>query len=249
MRRLTLGLLLIGVMCMAVRKTKAQTENVATGFINKTVTVEGATYPYVVYVPRDYAPTKKLPVILFLHGAGERGSDGLKQTQVGIGTALRMSSERYPALVVMPQCAAGERWNGKMAEFAVKALDQTVAEYNGDASRLYLTGLSLGGFGSFFIASQHPDKFAAVVPICGGVRGDDLKPVAEKLKDVPMWIFHGDADPVVPVALSRNMVEAIKAAGGAKVKYTEYPGVGHNSWDKAYSEKEMTDWLFAQKRK
>ncbi len=234
---------------MAARTAKAQTQTVVTGFINKTVTMDGATYPYVVYVPRDYTPSKKLPVILFLHGAGERGNDGLKQTQVGIGTALRMSSERYPALVVMPQCAAGERWNGKMAEFAVKALDQTVAEYNGDTDRLYLTGLSLGGFGSFLIASQHPDRFAAVVPICGGIRVDDLKTIAEKLKDVPLWVFHGDADPVVPVARSREMVEAIKAAGGTQVKYTEYPGVGHNSWDKDYGEKELTDWLFAQKRK
>jgi predicted peptidase len=233
---------------LAARTTKAQTQNVATGFINKTVTMDGAEYRYVVYVPRDYAPGKKLPVILFLHGAGERGNDGLKQTQVGIGSALRMSSERFPALVVMPQCAAGQFWSDKMAELALKALDQTVAEYNGDPDRLYLTGLSLGGFGSFLIASQHPNKFAAVVPICGGVRGVDLKSVAEKLKDVPMWIFHGDADTVVPPARSREMVEAIKAAGGAKVKYTEYPGVGHNSWDKAYAEKEMTDWLFAQKK-
>lgn len=248
MRQLTLSLFLMGVMFVAARTTKAQTQNVATGFINKTVTMDGATYPYVVYVPRDYAPGKKLPVILFLHGAGERGNDGLKQTQVGIGSALRMSSERFPALVVMPQCAAGQFWSDKMAEFALKALDQTVAEYSGDANRLYLTGLSLGGFGSFLIASQHPDKFAAVVPICGGVRGADLKSVAEKLKDVPMWIFHGDADTVVPPVRSREMVEAIKAAGGTKVKYTEYPGIGHNSWDKAYAEKEMTDWLFAQKK-
>lgn len=233
---------------MAARTTKAQTQNVVTGFINKTVTMDGATYPYVVYVPRDYAPGKKWPVILFLHGAGERGNDGLKQTQVGIGSALRMSSERFPALVVMPQCAAGQFWTGTMAELALKALDQTVAEYNGDPDRLYLTGLSLGGFGSFLIAAQHPEKFAAVVPICGGVRGADLKSVAEKLKDIPMWIFHGGADPVVPPARSREIVEAIKAAGGAKVKYTEYPGVGHNSWDKAYAEKELTDWLFAQKK-
>lgn len=238
----------MGVMFLAARTTKAQTQTVATGFINKTVTMDGVTYPYVVYVPRDYAPGKKWPVILFLHGAGERGNDGLKQTQVGIGTAIRMSSERFPALVVMPQCAAGQFWSGKMAEFALKALDQTVAEYNGDPDRLYLTGLSLGGFGSFLIASQHPDKFAAVVPICGGVRGVDVKSVAEKLKDIPMWAFHGDADTVVPPARSREIVEAIKAAGGTKVKYTEYPGVGHNSWDKAYAEKEMTDWLFAQKR-
>jgi predicted peptidase len=245
-RRWLLGLaaaaLLAGVGQVAAQQGSAG----VTGFLNRTVELEGATYPYVVYVPRDYTPAKKWPVVLFLHGAGERGSDGLKQSDVGIGRSLRMHSERWPAIVVMPQCAARERWAGRMAAQAVKALDQTMAEYSTDPDRVYLTGLSMGGYGSFLVASEHPQRFAAVVPICGG--GDPAK-MAPVLKELPMWVFHGDADTAVPVTRSREMVEAIKAAGGEKVRYTEYPGVGHNSWDPAYAEKELTDWLFAQKRR
>jgi predicted peptidase len=215
-----------------------------TGFLDKTIAIDGKTHPYVVYVPRDYSPDKKWPVILFLHGAGERGTDGLKQSQVGIGLGLRMFSERYPAVVVMPQCLPNQRWADGMADMALKALDQTMADYSCDPSRQYLTGLSMGGFGSWLIASQHPKRFAAVVPICG--RGS--KDTASVLKDVPIWAFHGDQDNAVPVAGSRDMVEAIKAAGGTLIKYTEYPGVGHNSWDAAYSDKAMAEWLFAQKR-
>src|SRR5437763_1784726 len=131
----------------------------------------------------------------------ERTEDGLKQSQVGVGTALRLYPERYPAIVVMPQCASNHHWSDQMAEFALKALDQTLAEYSGDRDRLYLTGLSMGGYGSWEMAAAHPDMFAAVVPICGGA---DPKTVAGKLKDLPVWAFHGDADPAVPVARGRE---------------------------------------------
>lgn len=238
-------LLLAGLALLSGGAVAGAQSPVVTGFLNKSIDHAGKPRQYVVYVPRDYSPEKKWPVILFLHGAGERGDDGLKQTQVGIGFALRFYSERYPAVVVMPQCPTGERWSGASAEHALKALDKTMAEYNGDPDRVYLTGLSMGGFGSWVIASEHPTRFAAVAPICG--RGDP-KAMAEKLKDVPIWVFHGDADQAVPVAGSREMVEAIKAAGGTKVKYTEYPGVGHNSWDPAYQDKAFAEWLFAQKR-
>jgi predicted peptidase len=226
----------------AVSAEKAMRE---TGFLNRTVTHEGKSYPYVVYVPRDFTPDRKWPVVLFLHGAGERGSDGLKQSHVGLGAALRFHSERYPALAVMPQCAGGDRWSGAMAAQALAALDQTLAEFPVDADRQYLTGLSMGGYGSFLIASQHPERFAAVAAICGG---GDPAAMAPKLKDLPLWVFHGDADTAVPVARSREMVEAIRAAGGTKLKYTEYPDVGHNSWDPAYADPELPKWLFAQKR-
>jgi predicted peptidase len=215
-----------------------------TGFLNKTVTTNGEARSYVLYVPKDYNSSRKWPVILFLHGSGERGDDGLKQSEVGIGAAIRMGSERFPALVVMPQCKTGKHWADEMADYALNALDQTIKNYNVDKSRLYLTGLSMGGYGSWTIGIQHPDMFAAIVPICGG--GDPM-PVAQKLKDEPIWVFHGGADPTVPVDQSRNIVAALKAAGSS-VKYTEYPGVGHNSWDKAYGEKDLTDWLFAQTR-
>lgn len=230
---------------MALIGAPAFAADTPTGFLNKSLSIDGTEYRYVVYVPRDYTAEKEWPVILFLHGAGERGSDGLKQTEVGLGRALRLFPERYPAIVVMPQCATGDRWAGRMAEMALRALDRTLEEYRIDRSRQYLTGLSMGGFGSWLIASQHPSRFAAVVPICGG---GDPAAMASKLKDLPIWTFHGDADEAVPVARTREMVDAIKAAGGERIRYTEYPGVGHNSWDRAYASQELTDWLFAQKR-
>jgi predicted peptidase len=217
-----------------------------TGFLNRELTHEGKVFRYVVYVPRDYSPSRAWPVILFLHGAGERGEDGLKQSQVGLGTALRMYPERYPAVVVMPQCAAGDRWAGGMAEAALEALEATVKEYHGDRDRLYLTGLSMGGAGSWSIGTAHPDKFAAVVSICG--RGD-IPAIAEKMRQVPTWIFVGDQDQQATVQFARDVSEALKAAGSTVFRYTEYPGVAHNSWDKAYAEKELATWLFAQKRK
>ena len=218
----------------------------ATGFLNKTVKMGDHVYKYVLYVPADYTPKKKLPVILFLHGSGERGDDGLKQSEVGIGRAIRFNPERYPALVVIPQCVEEKFWADEMADFALKALDDTVKQYKGDSKRLYLTGLSMGGFGSWGIASAHPEKFAAIVPCCGG--GDPEK-MAPALKALPIWVFHGDKDGAVNVELSRKMVQAIKDAGSSTIKYTEYPGVEHNCWDRAYGDKEMTDWLFAQQKK
>src|SRR5687767_8734634 len=148
-------LLLAGLALLSGGAVARAQSTVVTGFINKSIDHAGKPRQYVVYVPRDYSPEKKWPVILFLHGAGERGDDGLKQTQVGIGFALRFYSERYPAVVVMPQCPTGVGWSGASAEHALKALDKTMAEYNGDPDRVYLTGLSMGGFGSWIIASEH----------------------------------------------------------------------------------------------
>jgi predicted peptidase len=224
-----------------------QTPTVTTGFLNRTATIDGTPYPYVVYVPSDYSPTKQWPVLLFLHGAGECGSDGLQQTQVGLGTAIRLHTSRYPALAVMPQCTREPKgWDGKMLDFALKALDQTLAEYSIDPARQYLTGLSMGGFGSWRIAALYPERFAAVVPICGG---GEPKTMAKKLTTLPIWVFHGENDEAVPSARSQQMVEAIRAGGGEAVRYTQLPGIGHNSWDPAYNSKEFTDWLFSQSRR
>jgi len=225
---------------------RAQAPAGVTGFINREITVDGAAQRYVVYVPLNYSADRKWPVILFLHGAGERGADGIIQSEVGIGTALRRYSSRFPAIAVMPQCAPNPaRWDGAMAEFALKALDRTISEYNGDPDRVYLTGLSMGGAGSWYLGTRHPDKFAAVVSLCG--RGD-LPAISEKLKNVPVWIVVGDQDQPQTVQFARQAHEALKSAGSILVKYTEYPGVPHNCWDKFYAEKELADWLFAQKR-
>lgn len=232
-----------------------------TGFLNRTVRVKGVAYKYQVYVPAEWNKNKRWPVILFLHGAGERGDDGLAQTQVGIGGAIRFHSDRVPAVVVMPQCRKEKWWTQpEMEEMALAALDATVKQFRGDRARLYLTGLSMGGFGTFGLGARQSGKFAALVPICGGVRlprrpnlpaveepaGNPYAATASKIGKTPIWIFHGGADPTVPVTESQKMVEALKAAGAAP-KYTEYPGVGHNSWDKAYGETELWKWLFEQR--
>lgn len=255
----TVLLLLVAIMLTGLASAKE------TGFLDRTVKVGSEIYRYQVYVPANWDKRQKWPVILFLHGAGERGSDGLLQTDVGIGTAIRKKLERFPAIVVMPQCRKEVWWlQPQMEEQALAALEQSVKEFNGDRQRLYLTGLSMGGYGTWGIARNHPGKFAAFAPICAGVRiPDRLRPAtngaklpdegadpyavtAQKVGQTPVWIFHGGDDKVVPVEESRKMNEALKAAG-AKVKYTEYPGVGHNSWDKAYAEAEFIAWLLAQK--
>ncbi|MDZ7289286.1 MAG: alpha/beta hydrolase-fold protein [candidate division KSB1 bacterium] len=234
-----------------------------TGFLNRTVTVDTTTYRYQVYLPANFTSRKKWPIILFLHGAGERGDDGLLQTQVGIGAAIRQHAERFPCLVVFPQCRPNKVWAGEMETQALAALDQTVKEFNGDPEQIYLTGLSMGGYGTWQFAARHPGKFAALVPICGGVippadfpfppeaaaqipADKPYETIAAKIGKTPVWIFHGDADQAIPVSESRQMNEALQVLGG-NVKYTEYPGIGHNSWDKAYAEPELMTWLLSQK--
>jgi predicted peptidase len=236
-----------------------------TGFLDRTVAVGGVSYRYQVYVPPNFDPHKKWPVVLFLHGAGERGDNGLLQTDVGIGHAIRVSSTEIPFIVVMPQCRADRIWtDADMQAQALAALEQAIKEFNGARARIYLTGISMGGYGTWEMAAKYPGKFAAYVPICGGIRGpehypplhvslvDDRKvadPYAQTARRVgktPVWILHGSDDPTIPVEESRKMAEALKAAGG-NVRYTEYPGVGHNSWDKAYAEPELFPWLLQQK--
>lgn len=218
---------------------------VTTGFLNRELRAGGQVMPYVVYLPRTYRRGQQLPAILFLHGAGERGADGLKQSQVGLGRALRIFSERYPAIAVLPQCPTGQWWDAGNTALALRELLRTVERYHADRTRLYLTGLSMGGYGSWTLAAANPRLFAAVVPICGG---GDPQTMPGKLKDLPIWVYHGDADEAVPVQRSREMVEALQAAGSQRVRYTELPGVGHNSWDPAYESPELARWLFEQRR-
>lgn len=236
---------------------------VQTGFLDRTVSVSGKSYRYQVYVPADFSSKKSWPVLLFLHGSGERGSDGLLQTDVGLPHAIRQNAARFPFVVVIPQCSKDKIWGEpEMQAQALAALDASIKEFHGDRSHIYLTGLSMGGFGTWEIAAANPGRFAALVPVCSGVRplkdwpqlkvqlADDAKAadpyaeVARRIGNTPVWMFHGDADQAVPVEESRHMAEALKAAG-AEYKYTEYPGVNHNSWDKAYAESELVPWLLA----
>ena len=238
----------------------------ATGFLDRTLKLHGETYKYQVFLPDNWNPKQKWPIIMFLHGYGERGADGLLQTDVGMPHAIRDKRSQFPAVVVIPQCRMDHWWTQpEMEEMALATLAAATKDFKGDPKKTYLTGLSMGGYATWDLASRYPGKFAAVVPICGGIvlppdllknfpdlakvsYPDDAKSyaeVAKKIGKTPVWIFHGGADETVPVQNSRKLNEALKAAGG-DVHYTEYPGVGHNSWDKAYADPDLMAWLLSK---
>lgn len=229
---------------------------------------DGDTLRYRMLYPVNYDATKKYPLVLFLHGAGERGNDN--EAQLLHGGRLFADSlmrEKYPAIVVFPQCAQDDWWArvihdpnkkdslgsfgfvsdqpvGKSLGLVINLLDSLTASGTINTKRIYLAGLSMGGMGTFELLWRKPHFFAAAIAICGG--GDPQK-VTVYARKFPIWIFHGGSDPVVSVSNSRLMYTTLKAAG-ARVKYTEYPGVGHNSWDNAFAEPELLKWLFEQKK-
>jgi predicted peptidase len=244
----------------AITTAPAQTK-IESGFLDRSVTVGSQSYRYQIFVPASYVPTQRWPVILFLHGAGERGGDGYFQTQVGLGTAIRQSVSRVPAIAVFPQASSDSSWTGTLARVAMAALDQTTREYQTDPARVYLTGLSMGGNGTWYLAYRNPKRFAAIVPVCGWVSpniwkvdpvvpadsGDVYAALGRQLRQTPTWIFHGEIDQAVPVDESRKAFAGLQAAG-APVQYTELPGTGHNSWDAAYGSPKVWTWLLAQRR-
>jgi predicted peptidase len=227
-------------------------------FLDRTVTSNGVTYRYVVSVPGDWTAGRAWPIILTLHGSEERGDDGVAQSKVGLARAARQHPERFPAIVVMPQCRPGTDWRSPEMEAQIlAALDASAKEFHGDPQRTYLTGLSMGGYGAWSLAAKYPDRFAAIVVICGGIqwptpaRIENEEPyaaVANKLAGVPIWVFHGNVDRNVFVSESREMVKLLRGLH-ADVRYTEYEGVAHQSWDRAYGEAELPVWLFHQRLK
>ena len=228
---------------------------------------DGQSLHYRVHFPNVDPTTKEIPLVLFLHGAGERGYDNEAQLKHGVREFLREGrSERFPAIIIAPQCPREKRWvetdwdlkSGKETfskkpsdsmKLVFQLVDEVRAQQRVDATRLYVTGLSMGGFGSWYAAATYRgtngDGFAAVLPICGG--GDPLW--ADRYAATDVWAIHGDADGVVPVARSREMVAAITRAGHpGELRYTEYPGVRHDSWTRTYSTEETYRWLFNQSR-
>jgi poly(3-hydroxybutyrate) depolymerase len=228
-----------------------------TGFLNRRVTVHGVSYKYMVYLPEDYDAHRKWPVILFLHGSGERGSDGETETNIGLPAAIRNHPDRWPFVVVMPQVPWNEHhWTDPdMMAMAIGALDASLREFHGDADRVYLTGLSMGGHGVWELARNYPGRWAALVPVASGLRWS-WAPTARTtdpnlpeeyvaaIGRTPVWIFHGSEDHTVATAQGEEMYEALKAAGG-HVRFWEYEQVGHASWDRAYAEPELPRWLLA----
>jgi predicted peptidase len=207
-------------------------------------------------------------VILALHGGGEYGNDGIRQTAGALANIIRRFPERVPALVVFPQAHADGKpgWQGTGGRAALAAVDKTISEFSGDRSRVYLTGYSAGGNGSWFLASRYPERFAGVVVVCGFIsefrgrtsgvlypalapdtEGDPFVAIAKQVAHLPTWIFHGDADPTVSVDESRRMFAALKTVG-ANVQYTELPGIQHDAWNPAYDRADVLEWMLKQRR-
>lgn len=197
-------------------------------------------YEYLRYLPPDYdtAPERRWPLLLFLHGAGERGADIAKLRTHGLPKQIEEGRD-LPFVVISPQCPAGEWWNVVALEALI---DKLVAEQRIDPDRIYLTGLSMGAFATWALAIMRPERYAAILPICGG--GDPHR--ARVLRDVPVWTFHGDADQTVTITQSQQMVDAIKSVGGSP-RFTIYPGVGHDAWTATYDNPEVYAWLLSHR--
>lgn len=221
---------------------------------------QGKTLLYRLFIPREYDPEQKYPLVLFMHGAGERGDDN--RSQISIPSTRLWAEEstqaRYPNFMLAPQVPRNQQWvdvpfsigsheqpeqPSEPMRLTLELLTALQNEFNIDPQRIYATGLSMGGYGTWDITTRHPELFAAAVPICGG--GDPSK--APLIADLPVWAFHGELDPVVPVSGSRDMIKAIREAGGDP-RYTEYEGKGHNVWDRAYGEPELVPWVFEHVR-
>lgn len=218
---------------------------------NRSLQVGSSDYTYQVYAPQQAKNENDLPLVIFLHGIRERGSGGYVPTEGAVGMLFRQYLRQVPAIILLPQCRPGSYWSDPvMEQMVMGALEQTISEFGADEKRLYLSGVSMGGYGVWSLAMKYPEKFAALVSICGGsplTTGDRFTPIAQKIGKTPAWLFHGADDRVVQVSESRQLVAALKANQG-NVKYTEYAGVGHNVWINVASDKELMPWLLSQKR-
>ena len=214
------------------------------------------TLPYRLYVPDETKKPKSHPVILFLHGSGERGDDNAAQLNHVVKIFARPEfQKKYPCFVIVPQCPEGEGWTdwrrkappplpAPAMRLALRCLDEVMVEFKVDPNRVYIGGLSMGGFGTWDCLTRFPGRFAAAIVCCGGGHPEKVTRATAK---VPTWVFHSIDDGAVPVDLDRKMVTAMTKKGG-KPRYTEYEAVGHNCWDPAFAEPKLMPWLFRQKR-
>jgi predicted peptidase len=238
-------LILTGTVVLALKPLPARAADPAHGFLSRShKDPDGREAKYVLFVPLSYKGDEPYPVILFLHGAGERAGGQKQPVEVGIGPAIKKHEKDFPFLVIFPQAQKTWRAGSEDANRALAILTEVQKEYKADPKRTYLAGLSMGGSGTWSLAAQDPQRWAAIVPICG--RGDPK--TAAAIKAIPCWGFQGDADRAALVGATRQMMNALWAAGGHP-NYTEYPGVGHNSWDQAYGTHYLYEWLLKHKRK
>ncbi len=261
MKTALLILLLFALVGMAITPILAEPPKDADKVLPKKIFTDsgGGTLPYRLLSPEVVEEGKTYPLVVFLHGAGERGNNNEAQLVHGIIEFCRPENrQKYPCFLVAPQCPAGQWWSkidrttakptmskepSESGGLVLELIAALQKEYPIDSRRIYLTGLSMGGYGTWDLLCRRPELFAAAVPICGG--GDETQ--AEKIAKIPIWVFHGALDPAVPVQRSREMVAALEKAGGHPL-YTEYPDEGHASWVPAYRAPAMMKWLFAQKR-
>lgn len=227
--------------------------------------IDGVSLPYQVSFPENYDESKKYPLLVFLHGAGEKGEDNEKQLVHGKDFLLQNTQSKYPAIVIVPQCPTNNFWanvqrhsiQGKITftfgasdkpsvamEILIALVSDWLSSGKVDLSRVYVGGLSMGGMGTLEILWRMPNTFAAAFPICGG---GDLSKADSFAKNTSLWLFHGAEDSVVPVTHSREMYAALRAKG-CETKYTEYEGVNHNCWDNVFQEKDLFAWLFDCKK-
>ena len=235
--------------------------NVSTlGFVSKSVVIDGTTYNYQVFVPASYNSVSKVPVVVFMHGGGEKGVDNDRQTRIGLGSIVRAQAATFPGLVVFPQSPPGENSGPTYIRIVAAALDQTVKHYGrADSTRLYLTGWSYGGVQGFAVAYNAPTRFAAFAPVASIINGPSLtgsastselaaaQLVSQTLRTLPIWQFQGSQDKTVTSARIKPQVDLLKASG-ANYKYTEFPNGDHQLTDLAYSHPDFWPWLWAQHR-
>ena len=225
------------------------------------VSADGYTLPYRLYIPKNYDCGAYYPLMLFMHGAGERGCGNVAQVEVALPHVFDdPTSPAYNAIVIAPQCPEDKQWvytpwdkgnysvdtvvESRELQAVVEVIKNVCSEYNVDKSRIYATGLSMGGFATWDLIARHPSIFAAAMPVCGG--GDPSR--AKILADIPIRTFHGFLDDVVPAEGTREMYAAISAVGKGKITYTEFPGDGHAIWDPVYSDSTNIKWLFSHKK-
>lgn len=207
----------------------------------ETEIVERVRLPYLAYTPEDYGRGTHYPLLLFLHGKGERGDDLELLKKHGLPKLIG-EGHAFPFIIVAPQCPTDRMWIDEL-EGLNTFLDNVLSIYQIDTHRVYLTGLSMGGFGTWAWAARSPQRFAAIAPICGG--GDPA--AASTLKTIPAWVFHGAKDTIVPLSESQKMVDALRACG-SNVKFTVYPDAEHNSWSQTYDNPALYDWFLSQRR-
>lgn len=196
---------------------------------------------YLLFLPEGYGQKQKWPMIMFLHGSGQSGDDVNKVKEHGPPKIVEEQKE-FPFILISPQCPKDQWWDDKI-ELLINLLDDIVSSYDVDTERIYLTGLSIGGYGTWALAATYPDRFAAIAPVCGG----GSRAIAYRARNVPVWAFHGAKDQVVPLKESEDVIAAVKEFGG-DAKLTVYPSAGHDAWTQTYENQELYDWFLKHRK-